>query len=133
MSDLNLPPGWAETTLGSALITVVGGGTPSRNIPAYFDGHIPWFTVKDMKALKPNDAQEHISEVAIADSATNLIPANTLIVATRIALGRAIRPTVACAINQDLKALVLGGGISSDFMLHWIGANERVIQDLAQV
>ncbi len=76
------------------------------------------------------DAEEHISELAITDSATNLIPANTLIVATRIALGRAIRPTVACAINQDLKALMIGTGINADFLLHWIGANERMIQDL---
>ena len=83
-----------------------------------------------MKVQKPSDAEEHISEAAIADSATNLIPANTLIVATRIALGRAIRPTVACAINQDLKALIVGGGINADFLLHWVGANERVIQDL---
>ncbi len=83
-----------------------------------------------MKVLKPNDAQEHISELAIAGSATNLIPANTLIVATRIALGKAIRPTVACAINQDLKALELGVEINADFLLHWIGAHSRVIQDL---
>ena len=130
MSELTLPSGWAETTLGSTLISVVGGGTPSRKVPAYFGGQIPWFTVKDMKALKPNDAEEHITEAAIADSATKLIPANTLIVATRIALGKAIRPTVACAINQDLKALVLGSGINSDFLLHWVGANQRVIQDL---
>ena len=130
MSDLNLPSGWVEATLGSALISVVGGGTPSRKVPAYFGGQIPWFTVKDMKALKPNDAEEHITEAAIVDSATNLIPANTLIVATRIALGKAIRPTVACAINQDLKALVLGSGINSDFLLHWVGANQQVIQDL---
>lgn len=130
MSELNLPSGWVETTLGNALISVVGGGTPSRKVPAYFSGRIPWFTVKDMKALKPNDAEEHISEAAIADSATNLIPANTLIVATRITLGRAMRPTVVCAINQDLKALVLGRGINPDFLLHWVGANQRVIQDL---
>ena len=125
-----LPNGWVETTLGRVLVSVVGGGTPSRKVPAYFGGQIPWFTVKDMKALKPNDAEEHITEAAIADSATNLIPANTLIVATRIALGKAIRPTVVCAINQDLKALVLGSGINSDFLLHWVGANHRVIQDL---
>jgi type I restriction enzyme S subunit len=99
-------------------------------VPAYFVGSIPWFTVKDMKAQKPCDAEEHISEAAIADSATNLIPANTVIVATRIALGRAIRPTVPCAINQDLKALFLGGGTNADFLLHWVGAHERVIQDL---
>ena len=83
-----------------------------------------------MKVQKPSDAEEHISEAAIADSATNLIRANTLIVATRIALGRAIRPQVACAINQDLKALMVGKGINADFLLHWVSANERVIQGL---
>ncbi len=126
----DIPKGWANVTLGDVLIAVIGGGTPARNNPAYFEGTIPWFTVKDMKSLKPSNAEEHISETAIANSATNLIPANTLIVATRISLGRAIRPTVDCAINQDLKALLLGQGINSDFMLYWVGANERVIQDL---
>lgn len=125
-----IPSGWSSVQLGDALLAVVGGGTPSRNMLSYFRGVIPWFTVKDMKVLKPRDAEEHISEIAIADSATNLIPANTVIVATRIALGRAIRPTVNCAINQDLKALITGAGIEPDFVLYWIGANERVIQDL---
>jgi len=128
MSDL--PYGWHDVSLGDVLISVVGGGTPPRNIPSYFEGKVPWFTVKDMKSLRPSDAEEHISEAAIANSATNLIPANTLIVATRIALGRAMRPGVECAINQDLKALVVGRGIDPDFLLYWFGANERLIQDL---
>lgn len=127
MSDL--PVGWAAAELGDCLLSVVGGGTPSRNVPAYFEGSIPWFTVKDMKSLKPSDAEEHISEAAAADSATNLIPPNTLICATRIALGRAMRPTVRCAINQDLKALFVGDGVDPDFLLYWIAASERVIQD----
>lgn len=125
-----LPKGWADVSLGDVLISVIGGGTPPRNVPAYFEGNIPWFTVKDMKSLKPSDAEEHISESGVANSATNLIPANTLTVATRIALGRAIRPTVDFAINQDLKALIVGQGVSADFLLYWVGANERVIQDL---
>ncbi len=125
-----LPKGWVQTVLGEVLISVIGGGTPSRNIPSYFDGTIPWFTVKDMKSLRPSDAEEHITEIAIMNSATNLIPPRTLIVATRIALGRAIRPSIACAINQDLKALILGKGIDVDFLLYWVGAHNRVIQDL---
>jgi type I restriction enzyme, S subunit len=125
-----LPKGWVSTTLGSTLVHVIGGGTPSRKVSAYFDGSIPWFTVKDMKVLKPCDAKEHITTAAIADSTTNLIPAGTLTVATRIALGRAIRPTVPYAINQDLKALILGRGTNQDFLLYWIGSNERLIQDL---
>lgn len=128
MSDL--PCGWLDVSLGDVLVSVVGGGTPPRNVPSYFEGKVPWFTVKDMKSLRPSDAEEHISEAAIANSATNLIPANTVVVATRIALGRAMRPSVECAINQDLKALVVGRGVDPDFLLYWFGANERLIQDL---
>ncbi|MFZ3288019.1 MAG: restriction endonuclease subunit S [Telluria sp.] len=130
MNDLKLPLGWTKTELGEALISIIGGGTPSRRLPSYFEGDIPWFTVKDMKTAKPQDAEEHISAAAVAASATNIVPANTLIVATRIALGKAIKPTVACAINQDLKALIVGTGIDANFLLYWIEANERIIQEL---
>lgn len=124
----NLPAGWAEAQLGDCLLSIVGGGTPSRNVARYFEGAIPWFTVKDMKSLKPSDAEEHISGEAVANSATNVVPPDTLICATRIALGRAIRPTVECAINQDLKALIVGAGVDSDFLLYWTLANEQMIQ-----
>jgi type I restriction enzyme S subunit len=66
----------------------------------------------------------------VQESATNIIPANTLIIATRIALGKTIKPTVACAINQDLKALITPVGINSDFLLYWIIANAQIIQEL---
>ncbi|WP_147473706.1 restriction endonuclease subunit S [Allofranklinella schreckenbergeri] len=125
-----LPEGWAATTLGDVLLEVIGGGTPSRKISTYFDGDIPWFTVKDMKSLRPRNAEEHITKDAIINSATNLIPANTLVIATRIALGRSMRPTVDFAINQDLKALIFWSGIEPDFFLYWICAHERSIQDL---
>lgn len=129
MKTPELPRGWAETTIGEILRGVIGGGTPSRKNKSYFAGSIPWFTVKDMKALRPMDSLEHISDEAISKSATNLLPANTLIVATRIAVGRPIKPTVACTINQDLKALILPVGIDSDFLLYWFLANEQLILD----
>jgi type I restriction enzyme S subunit len=130
LTDIPLLPGWATTKLSDILLAIIGGGTPSRKVPDYFTGTIPWFTVKDMKSLHPRDAKEHISEVAVRDSATNVISPNTLIVATRIALGKAIKPTVACAINQDLKALIVEHSIDSDFLLYWIISNAKVIQDL---
>ena len=124
-----LPKGWEVITLGDCLLSVIGGGTPSRKNKEYFHGDIPWFTVKDMKSLKPHDAEEHISTKAISESATNLVPAHTVIIATRIALGKVIRPTVACAINQDLKALYTGTGVNPDFLLYWVIANAREIQE----
>lgn len=123
-----LPDGWSEATLGDLLIRIVGGGTPPRNVTAYFEGTIPWFTVKDMKSPHPGDAQEHISNEAIRCSATNLIEPGTLVIATRIALGKAIMPTVRCTINQDLKALYFGSDVSPKFMRYWVMASEQLIQ-----
>lgn len=126
----SLPPGWAEAQLGDLLVEIVGGKTPSRKVASHFDGVIPWFTVKDLKTLHPQDSAEHISEAAVTEHNIALIPANTLIVATRMSLGKAIKPKVQCAINQDLKALFVSSGVNSDFLLYWVIAHEKLIQGL---
>ncbi|WP_171260504.1 restriction endonuclease subunit S, partial [Acinetobacter baumannii] len=45
---LNNPKGWISCKLGN-LVSIKGGGTPSRNIDEYWNGDIPWVTVKDFK------------------------------------------------------------------------------------
>lgn len=97
---------WEEVTLGSQLDAIIGGGTPSRSRADYWaDGDIPWITVKDMVSHRITGTQEKITEAGLNNSSANLIPPNTVIVATRMAVGRTTRSTVPAAINQDLKAL----------------------------
>lgn len=50
---VKLPERWCHAKLCELLLAVVGGGTPSRKIPSYFEGTIPWFTVKDIRKLRP--------------------------------------------------------------------------------
>lgn len=125
-----LPIGWELVSLKDVLLNIIGGGTPSKKVYSYYQGDIPWFSVKDMKTLRPSDSLQHITQNAIEESATNLIPANTVVIATRIAVGKAIKPTVDFTINQDLKALILPKGINSDFILYWINSNENKIYEL---
>jgi type I restriction enzyme S subunit len=40
--------GWISDTLGS-LVSVTGGGTPSRSVAAYWNGSVLWATVKDFE------------------------------------------------------------------------------------
>ncbi|HXQ35871.1 MAG TPA: restriction endonuclease subunit S, partial [Anaerolineales bacterium] len=61
-------------TLMEELVKITGGGTPSRDVPEYFEGNIPWLTSKDMRGDYIYDTQEHITEKAIKESATNLVP-----------------------------------------------------------
>ncbi len=87
------------------LVKITGGGTPSRKESHYWDGSIPWATVKDFSGGSLDGALESITEEGIRNSATNLIPAGSIIIPTRMAVGKAAINTIDLALNQDLKAL----------------------------
>tara|TARA_R110002073_G_scaffold3998_2_gene26936 strand:- start:1736 stop:2887 length:1152 start_codon:yes stop_codon:yes gene_type:complete len=87
------------------LVEITGGGTPSKKIPEYWNGGIPWVSVKDFKNNRLSGSLESISEAGLKNSASNLIPKGTVIVPTRMALGKVAINSVDVAINQDLKAL----------------------------
>lgn len=125
-----LPEGWMTAQLGDLLAAIVGGGTPSKANANYFQGSIPFMTVKDMHERFTADTQDHITEQAIEDSASTLIPADTLVVASRMSLGKIARPKVAVAINQDLKALYLHDGIDKTYVEYAWRAKEMVIQSM---
>ena len=115
-----IPSHWRLSTLGESLTAIIGGGTPSRDNPSFWGGDIPWLTVKDMRGRRPTDAQEHITQQAVKESATNIIPPDTVITATRVGLGKVVRVPFAAAINQDLKALVVGPGLDKSYLEYWL-------------
>ena len=77
-------------------------------------------TIKDMRTRRPIDAIDHISETAVKESATNIIPADTVIIATRVGLGKVIRVPYDATINQDLKALIPKEGIDKSYLEYWV-------------
>ena len=128
MSDL--PEGWVTTNGDNLFTQIVGGGTPSKSNVSFFQGNIPFMTVKDMKERFISDTIDHISAEAVEHSSTTIIPADTLIVATRMSLGKIVRPLVETAINQDLKALFIAEGIDKTFVEYWWRCHTNLIQNL---
>ena len=62
------------------------GHTPSRSHPEYWDNcTIPWFTLADVWQLRDgtrwylNETAEKISEIGLANSAAELLPAGTVV------------------------------------------------------
>jgi type I restriction enzyme S subunit len=104
-----LPSGWEWSSL-SRLGETLGGGTPSKSEPEYWNGSIPWVSPKDMKVDWINDAEDHISEAAITHSSAKLIPKGSLLMVVRGMILAHSYPTaistVPLAINQDMKAIV---------------------------
>ncbi|WP_156960970.1 restriction endonuclease subunit S [Kocuria marina] len=113
---------WRSTTLGD-VVKVVGGGTPSRSISAYWGGRIPWATIKDISNFNPHGTQEYITPAALQASSARLVSAGTLVLAARMLVGKAVRFDVDVAINQDLKALAGAPDVVDPaYLRHWFDA-----------
>jgi type I restriction enzyme S subunit len=113
------------------VIKLIGGGTPSKMIDEYWIGTIPWASVKDLKSDLLTSTIDHISEAAIANSATNLIPAGSLIIATRMAVGKAVICLQDTAINQDLKAVKIIGEANVKFLQHLFKSKESYFDSVS--
>lgn len=103
------------------VLSITGGGTPSRDVPAYYGGSIPWITVKDFgERLFLDGAQETITEAGLENSATRLIPAGSVILVTRMNVGAVAINRVPVAINQDLKALLCKTDLDPLYLLFFM-------------
>ena len=101
----SLPENWVGTRLGE-IYDVLGGGTPSTVIDEYWGGDIPWITSADIDDLRDIRTKRHVTPDGIQNSTTTMVPSRTLLVATRIGLGKiAIASTPIC-FSQDLQGLV---------------------------
>jgi len=105
--------------LNTLLQKIVGGGTPSREVKEYWNGGIPWATVKDLVSLRLNDTIESISSKGLKGSASNLIPSNTIVISIRMALGKIVLFSKDVAINQDLKALYVNELVDKWYLIYW--------------
>lgn len=127
----NTPDRWVSKTLGDFLEKVEGGGTPSKENASFWNGNIPWASVKDVVTHNPHDTQDHISEDGLKNSSSRLVTKGTLIVPTRMALGHAVFFDVDVAINQDLKALYpKKEELDGKFLLYWFAYKRHFIKRL---
>jgi type I restriction enzyme S subunit len=126
----NIPTGWFLKSLGDVLDKVEGGGTPSKDRADFWNGKIPWASVKDIVTQNQNDTIDHISEVGLKNSSSRVVSKGTLIVPTRMALGHAVFFNVDVAINQDLKALYPKKELNNKYLFYWFKSKKEFIQRL---
>ena len=84
------------------------GGTPAKGNTEYFNGNIPWITTIALTGgqIDANDAVEWITEKAIEESAAKIVPANSIMVGTRVGVGKVAVNTVAMSTSQDIISLL---------------------------
>ncbi|RRR73154.1 MAG: hypothetical protein EI684_09230 [Candidatus Viridilinea halotolerans] len=114
------PNQWQKPLKLAECVTFVGGGTPSRKVTDYFSGEIPWATSKDIKSRYLDDAEEHITEDAILNSATNLVPPGTILVVVKSKILVHTLPvsitTKSFCFGQDIKGMICHEGYEPQFV-----------------
>lgn len=121
---------WPTASLGS-VVNLVGGGTPSKTRSDFWDGAIPWVSPKDMNGREVYDAADHITPAAVEESATQIVPAGSVLIVVRSGiLARRFPVSVArtpVALNQDLKALLPGGPLLPDYLAYALEAKSDFV------
>ena len=80
------------------------GGTPSKDVDRYFRGDIPWITGADITSAVVKNARSFITKEAIENSATNLVPAGTVLLVTRTSVGKVAVAGADLCFSQDITA-----------------------------
>ena len=84
------------------------GGTPSKGEASYFNGNIPWITTVALngKSINEKSAVDWITEKAIEKSAAKIVPANSVMVGTRVGVGKVAINEIAMSTSQDIISLI---------------------------
>jgi type I restriction enzyme S subunit len=107
---------WEATTLGQTG-KFIGGGTPSKENSEFWEGSIPWISSSDLteESIFKINITRFISQNALNQSATKLVPANSILIVSRVGVGKvAITPNEICT-SQDFTSLTLHKGSSIFF------------------
>jgi type I restriction enzyme S subunit len=112
--------------------TWYGGGTPSKQIASYWThGTVPWISPKDMGAPNIYQTIDHVTETAVENSSTKLVPKGSIALVMRSSILEKSLPIaylgVDATLNQDLRAVSTRANILPRFLFHSLNANARDI------
>lgn len=104
--DGEMFPDWEEKRLGE-IGDFTGGGTPSSSVDEYWQGDVPWISSSDLTEESTTDIEtsRFITNEAISNSATKLIPKGSVLIVSRVGIGKfAVAPSDLCT-SQDFTSL----------------------------
>ena len=115
----------------SEVMDLIGGGTPKTSKPEYWNGNIPWISVKDFN----NDfryvykTEKSITQLGLQKSSTKLLQRGDVIISARGTVGEIATIPFAMAFNQSCYGLrAKKGMVTSDYLYYLIKHNVSVLK-----
>ena len=101
-------------------IELIGGGTPKTTVPEYWNGNIPWLSVKDFNNDKRYvySTEKHISQSGFENSPTKMLHKDDIIISARGTVGEIAMIPFDMAFNQSCYGIRASRGIDQPFLYY---------------
>ena len=115
-----IPKGWESGNILN-IANLLGGGTPSKSSPEYWNGNIPFFTPTDCdNSIFILDTVDRITDAGLCNSSTRLFKKHSIFITARGSVGRSSINTVPMAMNQSCYAFQAKENVSYTFLFFLI-------------
>jgi type I restriction enzyme, S subunit len=124
---------WPIVPLGN-IACVSSGGTPSRKIPAYWSGDIPWITTSLIDFNEIHAAEEFITTEGVMKSSAKVYPKGTLLMAMfgqGVTRGKVAVLGIDAAFNQACVGITPVRGINAEYLYQFLANNYNEIRQLS--
>ena len=116
----------------SDLVSIIGGGTPKTSKTEYWNGDIPWLSVKDFN----NDfryvykTEKRITQLGLENSSTKILNKGDMIISARGTVGEIASIPYPMSFNQSCFGLrAKENMITSDFLYYLIKYNISILKN----
>ncbi|WP_083298318.1 restriction endonuclease subunit S [Mycolicibacterium grossiae] len=129
-----VPESWTWSTCGDEL-NFIGGGTPSKTVPAYWDnGTVAWYTPSDLTKNHWRYAAEPelcITDMGVAKSSARRFPAGSVLMTSRATLGVLAIASTEATTNQGFIVVLPDDRWSSGFIREWLDVHAPELAAIA--
>ena len=114
------------------LSTLLGGHTPSRRSPAYWNGGIPWIGLQDAVDHHGETiftSYQSISAEGLENSCARLLPAGTVCLSRTASVGYVVQLGQPMATSQDFLNFVCGPSLDPTYLKYiFLAERERLLR-----
>lgn len=106
----------------SELVDIIGGGTPKTSVSEYWNGNIPWISVKDFN----NDnryvyeTEKSITQAGLDHSSTKVLSRDDIIISARGTVGELAMISKPMAFNQSCYGIRAKKSINNTFLYYFL-------------
>ncbi len=112
------------------ICNIISGGTPKTSEPTFWNGSIPWISIKDFVSMNRYviSTEKYITEEGLNKSATNLLHKGDIIISARGTVGSVALINKPMAFNQSCYGLrCKKEKVLSEYLFYWLKANKKYI------